>query len=124
MSTALCIAAGTALIRLAWPDFTLVWTHSIEKTEWQEDYVVTGRGLHLAMARVRGTGAGMEPGVDARLVNGWYVWFPNRDFPELMLARSGAVAGHRLCRAGQCQSLDDLLGPSGPPARLAPCDPS
>jgi hypothetical protein len=121
--TALCVAAGAALLRLAWPDFTLAWTHSIERTEWQEDYVVSEAGLHLRLARVRGTGAGMEPGPDARLVNGWYVWFPNRTVPQLVVARSGAVDGYRLCRGGHCLSLDDLLGPSGPPATLEPCPP-
>jgi hypothetical protein len=46
---------------LALAAFTLVWTHSIEKVDWQEDWHVTPDGLELVQARVKGSGAGMEP---------------------------------------------------------------
>lgn len=118
----LCIAAGAMAVRLLWPDFTLAWTHSIEKTEWQEDFVVAAAGLELIAARVRGTGAGMEPGPDARLVNGWYVWQPTRPpMPALVLARSGVAGDYRVCRSGQCKTLGDLVGTSQEPATLTVC---
>jgi len=47
--------------------FTLVWTHSIEKIDWQEDWRITPQGLELVQARVKGSGAGMEPPPEARL---------------------------------------------------------
>jgi hypothetical protein len=117
----LCIAAGAVALGLLWPDFTLAWTHSIEKTEWQEDYAVTTTGLELRTARVRGTGAGMEPTPDASLVDGWYVWQPRRPLPSLTLARSGQAGDYRLCRAGACHTLEDLLGAGTEPAVLTSC---
>lgn len=118
---ALCLVAGALAARLLWPDFTLIWTHSVQKTEWQEDYAVDTGALRLARARVRGSGAGMEPGPDAQLVDGWYVWTPERALPALVLARSGAVDEYRLCHGGRCQPLNDLIGGAPEPVTVAPC---
>src|SRR4029077_17138069 len=72
--------------------FTLVWTHSIEKVEWQEDWRVTPQGLELVQARVKGSGAGMEPPPEARLINGWFQWRPNaKPMPQVVLGNSGAA---------------------------------
>lgn len=57
----LCVASAGVVKTLAVVAFTLAWTHSIEKTEWQEDWRVTPQGLELIAARVKGSGAGMEP---------------------------------------------------------------
>jgi hypothetical protein len=129
----LCIAAGTAGIVLAAQAFTLSWTHSVEKTGWQESWRVTDAGLVLSEARVQGSGAGMEPPPDAVRQGRWYVYRPDAaPLDSLRLAVSGATgSGWRLCADGDCLVLDDLL-PAGtaaapvPPGEvvLRPCDPS
>ena len=49
----LCLASAGVVKTLAVAAFTLVWTHSIEKTAWQEDWRVTAQGLELVAARSR-----------------------------------------------------------------------
>jgi len=96
---------------LAVAAFTLAWTHSVEKVDWQEDWRVTPHGLELVQARVKGFGAGMEPPADARLVDGWFHWQPKRaPMPELALGNSGAAGEWRLCSDGQCRTLSEILG--------------
>jgi hypothetical protein len=96
---------------LALAAFTLVWTHSIEKVDWQEDWRITADGLLLVQARVKGFGAGMEPPPDARLIDGWFQWQPQRaPMPEVVLGNSGATGEWRLCSAGKCRTLSDVLG--------------
>ena len=91
--------------------FTLAWTHSVEKTAWQEDWRITSRGLELTAARVKGSGAGMEPPPDARLVGGWFQWQPKpAPMPEVALANSGAAGEWRLCHAGHCRTLSAIFG--------------
>jgi hypothetical protein len=72
----LCLISAGVTKTLAIAAFTLVWTHSIEKIDWQEDWRVTPQGLELVQARVKGSGAGMEPPPEARLVDGWFQWQP------------------------------------------------
>ncbi|WP_038948876.1 DUF1850 domain-containing protein, partial [Bradyrhizobium genomosp. III] len=62
----LCFATAFGVKALALSAFTLVWTHSIAKVDWQEDWRVTPAGLELVQARVKGTGPGMEPPSEAR----------------------------------------------------------
>ena len=116
----LCILAGGAIARLAVTAFTLAWSHSVEKTEWREEWRVTPAGLELVQAQVKGSGAGMEPGEGASLVGGWWVWRPDLPpQPELNLAASGATAtGWRLCHAGGCL---DLGVAEGQGAVIRPC---
>ncbi len=71
----LCIS-GAETLRLAVTAFTLAWTHSVEHVRWEEDWRVTPAGLQVVEARVRGSGAGMEPPPDARLRDGWWVYVP------------------------------------------------
>jgi hypothetical protein len=68
----LCLASAGVVKALALAAFTLVWTHSIEKVDWQEDWRITPDRLVLEQARVKGTGAGMEPPPDARRIDGWF----------------------------------------------------
>jgi hypothetical protein len=90
--------------------FTLVWTHSIEKTDWQEDWRVTPEGLLMTQARVKGSGAGMEPPPGARLINGWYQWRPDRGpMPQVVLGNSGAAGEWRLCHDGNCRTLSEIF---------------
>ena len=107
----LCLTSVGVVKTLAVAAFTLVWTHSVEKVEWQEDWRVTAQGLELAQARVKGSGAGMEPPADARLVDGWFQWNPARAaMPEVVLGNSGAAGEWRLCGDGSCRTLSEIFG--------------
>ena len=116
----LCIVSAGVTLRLATAAFTLAWTHSVERARWEEAWRVTPAGLELDLARVRGSGAGMEPGDGTTLADGWWTWRPARAaIPELVLAASGATpGGWTLCAAGACRELG--AGP-GSPIRIAPC---
>jgi hypothetical protein len=107
----LCLATAGVVKTLSIAAFTLVWTHSIEKVDWQEDWRITADGLELVQARIKGSGAGMEPPPDARLVDGWFQWKPARaPMPKLLLGNSGAAGEWRLCGAGHCRTLSEILG--------------
>jgi hypothetical protein len=107
----LCLATAGVVKTLSIAAFTLAWTHSVEKTAWQEDWRITRQGLELVQARVKGFGAGMEPPSDARLVNGWFQWQPKRaPMPELALGNSGAAGEWQLCAGGNCRTLSDIFG--------------
>lgn len=106
-----CLIAGGVVLSLTSPGFSLHWTHSVEKVEWVEDWRILPDGLQLAQARVKGSGAGMEPGADAALTDGWWVWSPDTEVPELRLAASGATgAGWRLCDGPACRELGAAPG--------------
>ena len=47
----LCLASAGIVKTLSIAAFTLAWTHSIEKIDWQEDWRITPQGLELAQAR-------------------------------------------------------------------------
>jgi len=103
---ALCLAAGALQVRIPATHFTLRWQHSIEKIEWDEDYVVAGRWLMLSGARIRGSGAGMEPPPHAHLDNGvWHYTLADPWRRELVLARSDFVRDYDLCVNGRCQPM-------------------
>ncbi|MEH2565978.1 DUF1850 domain-containing protein [Bradyrhizobium sp. AZCC 2289] len=107
----LCLASLGVVKTLSIAAFTLVWTHSIEKTAWQEDWHITPQGLELVQARIKGFGAGMEPPPDARLVDGWFQWQPKRaPMPEVILGNSGAAGEWRLCVDGNCRTLSEIFG--------------
>ena len=114
-----CLAVGATLLTLTGPGFTLSWTHSVERVEWREDWRVAGASLMLERARIRGSGAGMEPGEGAILEDGWWVWPVDLRAPSLTLAASGATAGGwRLCSGGTCREIG---AESGAPLTLKPC---
>jgi hypothetical protein len=107
----LCLATAGVVKTLAVAAFTLVWTHSVEKVEWQEDWRVAANQLELVQARVKGSGAGMEPPADARLVGGWFQWQPKRaPMPEVLLGNSGAAGEWQLCSDGNCRTLSEIFG--------------
>jgi hypothetical protein len=103
----LCLIAAGKTTAIAATAFTLAWEHSVEHTAWQESWRIEPGGLVLDEARVKGSGAGMDPGPGARLVDGWWVWTPALPpQPELHRAASGATAGGwRLCAAGSCREI-------------------
>ena len=55
--SALCILAAGKTLTLAVAAFTLSWTHSVEKTTWQEDWALTPAGLRLRMSLDDAAGA-------------------------------------------------------------------
>lgn len=113
---------GAASLMLATPTFSLSWQHSVEHIAWLEHWTLQGQMLQLVDSAIKGSGAGMEPGEDARLVKGWWVSPGGLEVPELLLARSGATGGGwQLCADGSCQELG--VDP-GTPLRIAPCTPS
>ena len=101
-----CIAAGGLVVALAAESFTLAWTHSIEKIRWEEDYRVAGSRLELTEARIRGTGAGMEPPPGSRLEGGVWHYAPHlAPLEVLRLTHSRYAAGYELCLPGGCAPL-------------------
>jgi hypothetical protein len=108
-----CFVAGAVVKTLQVSAFTLVWTHSVQKTEWQEDWRVRPDGLLLTAARVKGSGAGIDPPADARLANGWWRWRPQAvRRSEVILSQSSAAGDWRICVAGRCRSLAGIVGPA------------
>jgi hypothetical protein len=110
-SLSLCLASAGVVKTLSIVAFTLAWTHSIEKVEWQEDWQITPKGLELVQARVKGFGAGMEPPPEARLTGGWFQWQPKRaPMPEVVLGNSGAAGEWHFCSDGNCKTLSEIFG--------------
>jgi hypothetical protein len=106
----LCLTSAGVVKVLSLAAFTLAWTHSVEKTAWQEDWRITPQGLELVQARVKSSGAGMEPPPEARLVDGWFQWQPKRaPMPQLVLANSGAAGEWRICHDGTCRTLSEIF---------------
>lgn len=106
----LCLAAGALIATLPFPAFTLAWNHSIEKIRWEEDYRIEGSRLVLTEARIKGSGAGMEPPPDAVFKNG--VWHYRPGLPpleELRLTHSPFTAGYEICSPRGCQPLAGVL---------------
>jgi len=107
---------GTPGVFVPVTEFTLAWTHSIEKVRWEEDYRVEldpptqQPVLHATAARIKGSAAGMEPPPDAVLRNGWYSYTPSQSIvSELRLTRSEFTADYDWCTNGQCQSMSNLI---------------
>lgn len=120
----LCITAGALAATLAVESFTLAWTHSIEKVRWEEDWRIEGRTLVIDAARIRGTGAGMEPPQDAVLENGVWRYRPRvAPLSQLLLAHTPYVADYELCTDNRCRSIAELLPglPDNAPLALRPC---
>jgi hypothetical protein len=108
--SAVCLAAGALATVLATDAFTLSWVHSVEKVEWQEDYRVVDGALVLQEARIKGSGAGMEPPDGAVLREGWWTYRPAMAQIEILrLTRSEFAADYRLCWADACRSLGEIL---------------
>jgi hypothetical protein len=107
-----CLAVAGA-VRLAVPsaEFTLDWVHSIEKTHWQEDYRVIATSLVLEQARIKGSGAGMEPPANAQWRDGWWQYHPTlAPQTQLRLTRSHFTTDYSFCWSNRCRTLTDLIG--------------
>ena len=120
MSLALCIAEGGRTVVVAATAFTLSWTHTVERVAWEEDWLVTADGLKIVEARVKGSGAGMEPPSGAVLRDGWWHYAPGLPPQSRIALASSGVAGSiwRLCAGTSCREI----GVSGGDAvELAAC---
>jgi hypothetical protein len=120
----ICLAAGLLLAPLG-DAVTLRWTHSIEKILWEEDYRLEAQGLRLVEARVRGTGAGMEPPPGAVLRDGAWHYVPRLPvLPRMALRHSPYVAPYIVCASDRCRPLPVWLPglPDDAVVELAPCE--
>ena len=124
ITSSLCLVVGTALYTLPAARFTLRWQHTVEKVLWEEDYVVAGEWLYLSGARVRGSGAGMEPPPDAvRVGSAWHYRPAERWHRELKLARSDFGRDYELCVDGACKPLSTWAPAPLAPTTLSACAP-
>lgn len=118
--TGLCVAAAGLAVHIAASSFTLSWTHTVEKTLWEEEWRIEEGGLVLARARVKGSGAGMEPPAAARLEHGFYVWEPDERRASIVLRNDPHAGDWTLCAGGGCAALREWLGGDADPVRLSP----
>ncbi|OQM74963.1 DUF1850 domain-containing protein [Manganibacter manganicus] len=117
----ICILAAGKVTVLAGTVFTLAWTHSVEKTRWEEHWQVTPAGLQVVEARIKGSGAGMDPPEGSVLKDGWWVYAPKvKPLDKLVLAASGATGeGWTLCTSDGCTVLGSR---AQDPAVVTACD--
>jgi hypothetical protein len=117
-----CLLLGAKKLLVAGSTFTLAWSHSVEKTRWEEDWQAGLAGLQLVEARIEGSGAGMEPPEGAVFDGKVWRYRPALAFIEdrLVLARSGATGGNwEICSKGGCRAIPE--GEAGEPAILESC---
>ena len=103
----LCVASSLKIASYAVSLFTLTWSHSVEKVQWQEDWKIVNNKFEIVEARIKGSGAGMEPPEDSKLVSGWWVYKPkNIKQNEIILATSNTnIENWKLCLRGECFEL-------------------
>jgi hypothetical protein len=119
----LCLAAGLLVTPLMSATATLAWTHSVERIAWEEAWRATPEGVVLDEARVRGSGAGMDPPPEARFVDGAWTWRPNvPPQREVILRRSGATEDWRVCVDGRCRPMALHVPPDADPVILKVCE--
>jgi len=119
----ICLVAGLLMVQFG-DDVTLRWTHSIQKTVWEEDYRREGDALRLIEARIQGTGAGMEPPEGAVLRDGFWHYTPALpSLPHVQLRHSPYVIGYTVCADGRCLGMADWLPglATETVVRLQPC---
>ena len=119
----ICLAAALLFAHCG-QTATLSWHHSIVKIVWEEEYRCHEGGLVLTEARVRGTGAGMEPPAGAVFSGGAWRYTPAMaPLPEVQLRHSPYAAPYTLCCDGRCQPLPDWLPglPEEAVVTLRPC---
>ncbi len=118
----LCLARGAATVAIATSQFTLAWTHSIEKVRWEEHWRVTPAGLVVDEALIHGSGAGMEPPEGAVLKDGVWHYRPRLPpQPSVVLAASGFTPDHTLCVGTDCRPLGRWIAGHAP-VRFRPCE--
>jgi hypothetical protein len=117
-----CLLAAGAIIRLGTAALTLAWTHSVQKTRWEEDWRIQSGMMQIAESRIEGTGAGMEPGQSATFDGKWWRWKPDmQPLKETVLRRSGATADWQVCIEGQCKPMSAYVAEDADPVTLTVC---
>lgn len=113
---ALCLTVGAAIVALGVQSAELRWTHSVQKTEWRETWRAVVDGIRLEQAAVQSSGAGMEPGPDAVLREGFWVWRPKLPVqPELVLTRSPFTGSDwQICVGTGCRPLGSYFPAAAP----------
>jgi hypothetical protein len=108
----LCVLGLAHLLVIPAHEFSLAWTHSVERTRWQETWQMKSGTLQIIESRVKGSGAGMEPPDGAKLHDGWWIYRPAiPPQKKLVLAASGLTGrGWSLCTAGGCWTLGRSAG--------------
>jgi hypothetical protein len=123
MSGGLCLVAavGAVLATIPGDRFTLAWEHSVEKIRWEEDYELREGRIVPVVARVRGSGAGMEiPEGAIRRAGGWEYRVNLPPLERLRLAASPHGGDYELCIEGRCRRLRALV-PGDAPVDLVAC---
>lgn len=120
---ALCVIGAGETTRIAATLFSLSWIHSVEKIPWQEYWQIAPGALVVTEARIKGSGAGMEPPADAALIDGWYVWRPTDPVrTEIVLRNVPNISPWTICfDGGRCSTFEALLGREADPITLKPC---
>ena len=122
MFATVCIAliAGTLEVPLPTSALTLGWMHTVEKTPWEEDYRIVQGALILEEARVKGSGAGMDPPAGAKWAGGWWRYTPSLGpLREVTPANSAYAPGYTICWDGACRKLQTMV-PIGIPVSIQP----
>ncbi len=103
----LCVVSGLKTVIHTVSFFTLSWSHSVEKTEWKEVWKIEKDKLVLKEARIKGSGAGMEPPAGSMLIDGWYVYKPNiKPTKEVILSNSDVfLANWKICYDKKCKPI-------------------
>jgi len=117
------MVAGVVQAMLPGERFSIAWRHSVEKTRWEEHYLLSGDRLVLEEGRIEGFGAGMEPPEGARLVDGTWRWRPDvPPLPEVRLTVSPYAGDYTVCWAERCAPLQSLVhAPDIAAVTLVPC---
>jgi len=111
----ICLSVGAAIVSIVAQQFTLSWTHSVERILWQEDWQVNGQTLSLIEARVRGSGAGMEVPDGAVLIEGVWHYRASLNVPSLNLTVSPFGRDeYQICLPNKgCQNIPEVLKKAG-----------
>lgn len=119
----ICLVAGSKIAPLLAGAITLAWTHSVQKTVWEEDWRAGPVGLELVEARVQGSGAGMDPPPGAQFRDGMWKWQPNLPpQSQVVMRRSGATADWRICIAGKCREMNSYVPAEADPVTMRICE--
>ena len=119
----LCLAAAGIAVAIAASTFTLSWTHTVEKTLWEEEWRVQADRLVLDGGPYRRALApAWSRRREARLVDGGLrlAAEPDAQPDDRAASRTRMPATGRLCAAGRCDTLGDWLGVDADPVTLAP----
>jgi hypothetical protein len=119
----LCLSVARKTVALALEAFSLVWTHSVEKTEWREDWRIADGLLVIERAHVEGTGAGMEIPAGAQLIDGAWVYEPGLPpRPSVIFSDAGQGNDWQICAMDRCRAMGTLLPVAGTTLEMKACN--